>query len=61
MNFWQVLTLVFTPSLYILLSCASLAQFRIIFNFLSTAAYHIQRSPLEAFAPSTQLHMSCLS
>jgi hypothetical protein len=29
-----------------------LAQFKIIFNFLSTAAFHLQRSPLEAFAPS---------
>lgn len=55
MNGWQVVTLVFTPSFYILLSCACLAQFRIIFNFLSTAAYHLQRSPLEAFAPSKQL------
>lgn len=61
MNFWQVVTLVFTPSLYIILSCACLAQFRIIFNFLSTAAYHLQRSPLEAFAPSKQLRICCLS
>lgn len=51
MNAWQAVTLVFTPSLYILLSCACLAQFRIILNFLSTAAYHLQHSPLEPFAP----------
>lgn len=49
---WQVLALLFTPSFYILLSCGCLAQFRIIFNTLSTAAYHMQRGPLEAFAPS---------
>lgn len=49
---WQLLTLLFTPSFYILLSCGCLAQFRIIFNTLSTAAYHMQRGPLEAFAPS---------
>jgi hypothetical protein len=52
MSPWQILTLVFTPSFYILLSCACLAQFKIIFNVLSTAAYQLQKSPLEAFAPS---------
>lgn len=48
---WQLFALLFTPSIYIFLSCACLAQFRIIFNTLSTAAYHMQRGPLEAFAP----------
>jgi len=58
MNAWQAVTLVFTPSLYILLSCACLAQFRIILNFLSTAAYHLQHSPLEPFAPSKSSFVS---
>lgn len=52
MDAWRVVSLVFTPSLYILLASACLAQFKIIFNFLSTAVYHMQRSPLEPFAPS---------
>jgi hypothetical protein len=52
MSAWRALTLVFTPSFYILLSCACLAQFKMIFNVLSTAAYQLQQSPLEAFAPS---------
>jgi len=52
MDLLKTITLVFAPTVYILLSCLSLAQFAIIFNAVSSAAFHMQRQPaLEAFAP----------
>ncbi|WIA35820.1 hypothetical protein OEZ86_004207 [Tetradesmus obliquus] len=52
MNLPQILTLVFAPSLYIVLSCCALAQFNLIFNGISSLAFHMQRTPaLEALAP----------
>lgn len=52
MNFFHIVTLVFAPSLYIVLSCCAFAQFSLIFNGVSSLAFHMQRQPaLEPFAP----------
>lgn len=57
MNLPQILTLVFAPSLYIVLSCCALAQFNLIFNGISSLAFHMQRTPaLEALAPRKRLY-----
>lgn len=52
MNLMQILVLVFAPSLYIVLACCAFAQFGLIFNAISSLAFHMQRQPaLEALTP----------
>ncbi|KAF6266287.1 hypothetical protein COO60DRAFT_445799 [Scenedesmus sp. NREL 46B-D3] len=52
MNLMQILMLVFAPSLYIVLACCAFAQFGLIFNAISSLAFHMQRQPaLEALTP----------
>lgn len=46
------LVLLITPPLYIFLSCASLLQFSLIYNALTTLSFNIQRTPgFDALAP----------
>lgn len=52
----QAAVLIFAPTLYILLSCCALAQFRLLLHGLATAAWHAQRSPgLDTVAPGASL------
>lgn len=52
MDLGKAFLVVFAPTAYILLACLAFSQFAMVFNAISSAAFHMQRQPaLEAFAP----------